>query len=608
MTSISKCACCRFGLLLLLAGAPAMAQQVQPTPMAIKLVDVAKEAGLTLLNITGGQNKDYIAEVNGNGAAFFDYDNDGLLDVLIVNGSTLEHMKTGGDQMLALYRNNGDGTFSDVTAKAGLIKKGWGMGVCIADTDNDGFEDIFITGFGPNVLFHNNGNGTFSDVTARAGITGSHWSTGCSFGDYDRDGYVDLYVANYIAFDPRTVPKRGSNPFCKYMGIDVMCGPRGLPGEPDVLYHNNGDGTFTDVTQRAGIRDPGYPGFTAAFTDFDNDGWPDIFVANDSAPNFLFHNNHDGTFSEVGLFSGISLNGEGREQSNMGVAIGDYNNDGYLDFYITVFSHDTGTLFKNNGDGTFTDATASAGFGQSSMPYLGWGTAFVDLDNDGFPDLFVANGHVYPEIDRFALGSTYYERKQLYQNLGNATFREVTTEIGGGLLIEKSSRGVAYGDYDNDGNLDLLIVNLNDRPTLLHNNCGSRNHWLTLKLIGTKSNRDAIGARVMIQVGGRRQLAEVQSGGSYLSNSDLRLHFGLGGDTRVSNMEIRWPSGLIEKLDNVMGDQILVITEGRGFAKALRTSESDGVSRSSLPRDNGPTGRRKEGKGSICPDSTGGCR
>ena len=581
MTSIKQI--CHYGamLLLLLASLSAGPSQGPAKSMGIRLIDVADQAGLRLINITGEQSKDYIVEVNGNGVAFFDYDNDGYIDVLVVNGSTLEHMKGGGDQIVALYRNNGDGTFTDVTVKAGLTKRGWGMGVCIADYDNDGFEDIFVTGFGTNSLFRNNGDGTFTDVTERAGIKGSHWSTGCSFGDYDRDGYVDLYVANYIAFDQKTVPKRGSSPFCKYMGIDVMCGPRGLPGEPDILYHNNRDGTFTDVTRRAGIQDPGYPGFAVVFTDFDNDGWPDIFVANDSARNFLFHNNHDGTFSEVGLFSGVALNGEGREQSNMGVAVGDYNNDGYLDFYVTVFSHDIATLFKNNKDGTFTDATSSAGFGQSSMPYLGWGTVFVDLDNDGFLDLFVANGHVYPEIDRFAVGSTYKERKQLYQNLGNGTFREVTAEVGGGLLSEKTSRGVAYGDYDNDGDLDLLIVNLNDRPTLLRNDGGNRNHWLTLKLIGTKSNRDAIGARATIGVGERKQVAEVQSGGSYLSNNDSRLHFGLGRDTRVGYLEVRWPSGLIEKFENVEADQFLVMTEGQGFVqghgKRIRTSESRDV-------------------------------
>lgn len=553
--------------LLLLLALPVGPPQGASVSMEISLTDVARPAGLTLLNITGEQTKDYIVEVNGNGAAFFDYNNDGYIDALIVNGSTLEHMKHGGDQIVALYRNNGDGTFTDVTARAGLTKNGWGMGVCIADYDNDGFEDIFITGFGTNTLFRNNGDGTFTDVSVRAGIKGTHWSTGCSFGDYDRDGYVDLYVANYIAFDQQTVPKRGSTPFCKYMGIDVMCGPRGLPGERDILYHNNGDGTFADVTQRAGIEDPGYPGFAVVFTDFDNDGWPDIFVANDSARNFLFHNNHDGTFSEVGLFSGVALNGEGREQSSMGVAVGDYNNDGYLDFYVTVFSHDTATLFRNNGDGTFTDATASAGFGQSSMPYLGWGTAFVDLDNDGLLDLFVANGHVYPEIDRFSLGSTYRERKQLYRNLGNGTFREVTAEVGSGLLIEKSSRGVAYGDYDNDGDLDLLIVNLNDRPTLLRNDGGNRNHWLTLKLIGTKSNRDAIGARATIEAGGRKQIAEVQSGGSYLSHNDSRLHFGLGRDAGLHQLAVHWPSGLIEKFEDVEPDQFLVITEGQGLVK-----------------------------------------
>ncbi len=534
--------------------------------MAIRLVDVAKKAGVTVMNICGGRTKDYILEVNGNGAAFFDYNNDGYMDILIVNGSTLENLKHGGDQMVTLYRNNGNGTFTDFTEQSGLIKKGWGMGVCVADYDNDGYEDVYITAYGPNVLFHNNGNGTFTDVTARAGVGDPHWSTGCAFGDYDRDGFVDLYVANYLTFDEKTVPKRGSSPLCQYMGIDVMCGPRGLPGEPDTLYHNNGDGTFTDVTQRAGIRDPGYYGFGVVFCDFDNDGWPDIYVANDSTPHFLFHNNRDGTFSEVGLFAGVALGGQGQAQAGMGVDVGDYNNSGYFSILVTNFSHDYKTLYQNNGDETFTDVSYPAGLGESTLPYLGWGTGFVDLDNDGLLDIFIANGHVYPEVDRYNIGTKFLERKQLYQNLGNGRFREVTEEVGGDLLLEKSSRGVAFGDYDNDGNIDILIVNLNDRPTLLHNEPRNRNHWLTLKLVGTKSNRDAIGARVTIEAGHRRQIAEVRSGGSYLSHNDSRVHFGLGDEIRIKRLEVRWPTGLVQNFENIQADQFLVLTEGQSIA------------------------------------------
>jgi hypothetical protein len=533
--------------------------------MAVRLVDVAKQAGVVVMNICGGRTKDYILEVNGNGAAFFDYNNDGYMDILIVNGSTLENLKRGGDQMVTLYRNDGNGTFTDVTAESGLIKRGWGMGVCVADYDNDGHEDVYVTAYGPNVLFHNNGNGTFTDVTARAGVGDLHWSTGCAFGDYDRDGYVDLYVANYLTFDEATVPKRGTSPLCQFMGIDVMCGPLGLPGEPDTLYHNNGDGTFTDVTQRAGIHDPGYYGFGVIFSDLDGDGWPDIYVANDSTPNLLFHNNRNGTFSETALFAGVALSGEGRAQAGMGVDAGDYNASGFFSIFVTNFSHDNNTLYQNNGDGTFTDATFPAGLGESSLPYLGWGTGFVDLDNDGLLDIFVANGHVYPEIDRFNLGTKFLQRKQVYQNLGNGTFREITGEVGGDLLVEKSSRGVAFGDYDNDGRIDILIVNLNDLPTLLRNYGGNTNHWITLKLTGTRSNRDAIGARVALEAGGRRQIGEVRSGGSYLSQSDSRLHFGLGDATSVAHLEVRWPSGLTETLENLQADQFYLLREGKGL-------------------------------------------
>ncbi len=564
MTPQAKKSCWYVLALMFFLGALRLASKERSViaPMAVRLVDVAKEAGVSLLNICGGQSKDYIVEVNGNGAAFFDYNNDGYMDILIVNGSTLENMKHGGDQMLCLYRNNGEGTFTDVTAQSGLTKKGWGMGVCVADYDNDGYDDVYITDYGPNVLFHNNGNGTFSDVTQKAGVGDPHWSTGCAFGDYDRDGFVDLYVANYLTFDEKTVPKRGSSQFCQYMGIDVMCGPRGLPGEPDTLYHNNGDGTFTDVTQRAGIRDPGYYGFGVIFSDLDDDGWPDIYVANDSTPHFLFHNNHDGTFTEMALFAGVSLSGEGREQSGMGVDAGDYNNSGHFSIFVTNFSHDYNTLYLNNGDGTFNDVSYPAGLAEPSLPYLGWGTGFVDLDNDGLLDIFIANGHVYPEIDRFAIGTKFLERKQLFQNLGNGRFRDVTDEVGGSLLTEKSSRGVAFGDYDNDGDIDILITNLNGRPQLLRNDGGNRNHWVTVKLVGTKSNRDAIGARISLEAGGRRQTAEVRGDGSYLSHNDLRVHFGLGDSAMVDRLEIRWPSGLAQTLERIAGDHFVEVIEG----------------------------------------------
>jgi len=546
-----------------LASGTAMSDESSvPPPMTIRLVDVAQEAGVTLLNVTGESSKDYIVEVNGNGAAFLDFDNDEDMDLLIVNGSTLNNLRKDGDPMVALYVNDGYGNFTDVTARSGLNKKGWGMGVCVADVDNDGFEDVYITAFGPNVLYRSNGDGTFTDVTARAKVGDTHWSTSCAFGDYDRDGYVDLYAANFLTFDETKIERRG----CKYMGADAMCGPLGLPGEPDTLYRNNGDGTFTDVTQRAGISDPGHYGFGVIFSDLDNDGWPDIYVADDSTPNLLFQNKRDGTFSEVALFAGVSLSEDGREQAGMGVDVGDYDNDGNFDIFVTNFSNDSNTLYQNNGNGIFSDVTFPTGLGQSSMAYLGWGTGFVDLDNDGRLDIFIANGHVYPGVDGMQTGSKFLQTKQLYQNLGNGRFREVTEEVGGGLLIEKSSRGAAFGDYDNDGDLDILVINLNDLPTLLRNDSRNGNHWLTLRLVGTKSNRSAIGTRVEATVGDHRQIAEVRSGGSYLSHNDSRVHFGLGKATRVERLEVRWPSGLVETFEDIQADRFLTLTEGEGIS------------------------------------------
>src|SRR5678816_2688636 len=423
--------------------------------------DVAKAMGITAMNIHGGATKDYIVEANGNGAAFFDYNNDGNVDALIVNGSTLDHYKDGGDPLVVLYRNDGN-TFTDVTAAAGLKTTGWGMGVCVADYDNDGNSDFYVTGYGTDTLFHNNGNGTFSDVTATARVSDTRWSTGCAFGDYDRDGDVDLYVANYAAFSEKTIRPRGRNNLCRYMGVDVFCGPIGLTGEPDALYRNNGNGTFTDVTAAAGIKDPNYYGFGVVFNDFDNDGWPDIYVANDSNPNLLFRNKRNGTFEEVGLLSGTALSESGRAQSGMGLTTGDYDGNGYLDIFVTNFAGDTNTLYKNLGNMLFADSTVAAGLGEIALPYLGWGASLADFNNDGWLDIFVANGHVYPQVDSLKVGQRYLQRKELYRNLGNGKFREIAADVSADFLVGKSARGSAVGDYDNDGDLDILSINLND--------------------------------------------------------------------------------------------------------------------------------------------------
>ena len=547
--------------------------------VAIKLVDVAEQAGVTLRNVSGDPPKDYLVDATGSGAAWLDYDNDGDLDLLIVNGSTRDRMKQGGDPMLVLYQNDGSGHFRDVTAGSGLTHRGWGMGTCVGDYDNDGFEDVYVTAWGPNVLFHNNGDGTFKDVTQAAGVGDPRWSTGCAFGDYDRDGNLDLYVANYVAFDEKKIRKRGEG--CAYMTLSVPCGPRGLQGEADVLYHNTGKGTFTDATKAAGIVDPDLYGYGVVFADLDDDGWPDIYVANDSVPNLFFHNNRNGTFTEEGLKAGIALSGNGRAQAGMGVDVADYNGDGHLDLIVTNFSHDYNTLYENSGMGFFTDVSHIAGIAQGGAPYMGWGVGFADFDNDGFPDLFLANGHIYPDIDGQRLGTSYLQRKELFRNLGNKRFRDVTDEVGGGLLLKKSSRGAAFGDFDNDGDIDVVVVNIDDRPTLLRNDTPHTNHWVTLRLTGgstplttssksgsslrvTASNRDAIGARIRLEAGGRRQTAEVRGDGSFMSHNDLRAHFGLGDADRVQALEIRWPSGRNERIINLPVDRISRIVEGRG--------------------------------------------
>jgi hypothetical protein len=538
--------------------------------LAIKLVDVAEQAGVTLLNVSGGLSKDYIVEVNGNGAAFFDFDNDDDMDLLLVNGSTLDMFRQGGSPMVALYENDGRGAFTDVKAGSGLDSTGWGMGTCVADYDNDGFQDLYVTAYGPNVLFRNNGDGTFGDVTATAGVGDMRWGSNCAFGDYDRDGHVDLYVANYVAFDDEQVPKRGEGSSCRYMGIAAACGPVGLPPEPDALYRNNGDGTFSDVTEAAGVHGPAYYGLGVVFADLNDDGWPDIYVANDSEPNLLYLNNGDGTFSEDGLVAGVALSATGREQAGMGVDAGDYDGNGRLDLIVTHFSEDYTTLYDNSDAGYFSDVSSVTGIGPPTLRYLGWGVGFVDVDNDGLLDVFVANGHVVPEVDQQGLATTYLQRSQLFQNQGNKRFRDVTDEVGGGLLIEKSTRGAAFGDYDNDGDIDVLLINLNDRPTLLRNDTPGDHHWITLKLAGSESNRDGIGAKVTIEAGGRTQIAEVRSGSSYLSHNDMRVHFGLGDADRVEGLEIRWPSGLVDTVDAPQTDRFYVVQEGQGLVQPIR--------------------------------------
>jgi hypothetical protein len=514
-------------------------------------------------------NKDtstYILETTGTGVAFLDYDNDGFLDIFMANGTTLQEPKGGQVPHSALFHNNGDGTFTDVTAKAGVLRSGWGQGVAVGDYDNDGFPDLYLTFFGQNVLFHNNGDGTFTDVTAKAGVEVGGWSTSAAFGDYDRDGRLDLYVARYIDFDLGKAPLPGSARNCFYSGFPVMCGPRGLAGGRDVLFHNNGDGTFTDVTVSAGDLDKGrYRGLGVVWGDYDNDGWPDLFVANDAHPNLLYHNNRDGTFSEVAFEAGVAFDEDGRERAGMGVDFGDYNNDGWLDLVITNFYGEPHSLYLNQRNGTFLETTWPSGVGEATTRYLGWGTAFVDLDNDGWKDLFFVNGHVYPEVDRHGLDEKYAERNLVFRNRGDGTFANVTDEAGPDLETPRVGRGAAFGDYDNDGKVDVLVSTVNGRPLLLHNESAAVNHWLTVNLVGRDSNREGLGARITAGVGPSKQVAETHGGGSYLSESDHRAHFGLGGSRSVSALEVHWPSGAIDRMENVPADQTVTIEEKKGL-------------------------------------------
>jgi len=529
--------------------------------------EVARPAGLDQLTVYGGAKTNrYLLETTGCGVAVLDIDGDGWLDVFLVNGTTLEMSPAQKKPpMCHLYRNRHDGTFEDVTVRAGVGQSGWGQGACAADYDNDGHDDLFVTSWGQNRLYRNRGDGTFEDVTARAGLTSSkrRWGAGCAFVDYDRDGRLDLFAANYIDFDLANAPVPESG-LCRYKGVPVACGPPGLRGGKNVLYHNKGDGTFEDVSDTARITSAaGTYGLGVSTLDFDDDGWTDIYVANDSNPSTLYRNNHDGTFTDIAVVAGCAYSQDGKPQAGMGVAIGDYDRNGTMDIFKTNFAGDTSTLYSNSGTGFCEDRTFQSGIGRNTR-WLGWGVGFVDLDLDGWLDLFLVNGHVYPEVDRLGTEIGYKQRKVVYRNLGNGRFEDVTEQLGAPVTIPKAGRGAAFADIDNDGDIDIIVNNVNDTPDLFRTNAPAGRSWLALKLVGRTSNRSAIGARVRAVTGDRIQVQEVRGGGSYYAQNDLRVHFGLGDATRVDRIDVRWPTGVEESWSNVPVNRIVTLEEGTG--------------------------------------------
>ena len=527
---------------------------------ALLFKDIAAESGITFTHHAAPEKK-YIVESMSGGVAMFDYDNDGLIDLYFVDSLTVETARNPAAARSALYRNLGNGKFADVTEKSGLAHPGWGMGVCTADVDGDGWEDVYVTGLGGNRLYHNNHDGTFTDIAQQAGVAGGGWSAGCGFADYDHDGRLDLFVSRYVKIDLDHLPEFGKDKTCEYRGIAVQCGPRGLPGETDFLFHNDGNGRFTEVGEKAGVSDPrGYFGLGIAWFDYNDDGWPDLYVANDATPNFLYRNNKDGTFKDVAFPMGVAVSEDGAEQGSMGVALGDYLNAGRLSIFVTNFSEEYNDLYRHDGD-HFTDVSFRSNTAPSSLPYVGWGDAFIDYDNDGLQDIIVVNGHVYPQLDAVRLGASagYRQRKLLYHNRGDGTFEEVAAQFGAVMMEPRVGRGLALGDFDNDGRLDVVINNLDGSPEVLHNELATRGNWLLVKLKGSGMNTDAIGALVTARAGTLTQTRVVQSGTGYISQNDMRLHFGIGAATQVDAIDVRWPDGTTSKMTNVKANQIITI-------------------------------------------------
>src|SRR5712671_1990964 len=540
--------------------------------------DIAQKAGITVSHISSPDKK-YIVESMSGGVGLIDCDNDGKLDIITVNGSTVERYRHGGDLLITLYHqdtdpnrndlNKNDPKFTDITKAAGLTRKGWGLGVAVADYDNDGLQDIYVTGFGGNALYHNLGNCKFEDVTDKAGVGAGGFSTGAAWGDYDRDGKVDLFVSRYVHVDIDNLPQFGNDPrFCRFKGVLVQCGPWGLPGESDLLFHNRGNGTFEEVSKKAGVEDPNhYYGLGATWGDYDNDGWPDLYVANDAGPNFLYRNKDDGNFEEVGLLAGVALSGDGMQQGSMGVDWGDYLHEGRLSMIVTNFIEQGSTLYHNLGKDDFADVSVRAGLMKPTYPYVSWGTAFFDMDNDGWLDLFVANGHVYPQVDTIPGGTAYRQPMQLFRNQRDGTFDDVSEALAN--MPPQSRRGAAFGDINNDGNVDIVVLNVGQPPSLLLNRNDSANHRVLFKLLGTKSNKAAIGARVTVKAGTLVQFSEVRGGASYLSQNDLRLHFGLGASDKMNEVTVRWPNGETEVLREVPADFIYTVVEGSGIQQKV---------------------------------------